>query len=162
MVAKPVGHLIGADTQAVDTKARFALGETVELEKGGEAVYLKASAAFAGEGYVGVVAPDLTIAPASLTTTATAFGARVAVAQAAVGENEYGWFVWKGESQVRVAASCAANVAINSTATAGQLDDDGTAGSEVIEGVVLQAARAASAGNALATLVNARVGATKA
>jgi hypothetical protein len=162
MVAKPIGHLIGANLELVDTKPRVAVGTTVELEKGGEAVYLKASAAFAGEGYVGVVAPDLTIAPASLTTTATAFGARVAVAQAPVGVNEYGWFVWKGESNVQVAASCAANVAINSTATAGQLDDDGTAGSEVIEGIVLQAARAASAGLALATIVDTRVGATKA
>lgn len=45
------------------------------------------------------------------------------------------WALRAGQGPVRVLASAAANARLNSTATAGALDDDGTAASFVIEGV---------------------------
>jgi hypothetical protein len=53
---------------------------------------------------------------------------------------------------MNVLASCAANVRLNTTATAGSLDDDGTAGSMQVQGIYLTAARAASNGSAAGIL----------
>jgi len=57
----------------------------------------------------------------------------------------FGWFQVFGIGSVRVLASCAANTTLNSTGTAGALDDDATAGSEVITGVALSAANGGAA-----------------
>jgi hypothetical protein len=65
-----------------------------------------------------------------------------------------------GPANVNVLASCGANKAINTTATAGTLDDDATAGSEVISGLVLTTARSTGTGLAPAMLNHPTVGAT--
>jgi hypothetical protein len=58
----------------------------------------------------------------------------------------YGWVQIYGACNIQVAASCAANVRLNTTATAGQIDDDGTGGAFAISGAILTTAREASAG----------------
>lgn len=92
------------------------------------------------------------------TTTNTAGGAsghgtRVGVAMATLADNEYGWFQVYGKGSVRTAASAAVGTRLNTTATAGQLDDDGTAGARAINGIVLFTAT----GGVAATNANARL-----
>ena len=89
------------------------------------------------------------IASMSTTTTTapgTGAGKIVGAARAAVAANGFGWLQIFGAGNVRVAASCAAYTLINSTATAGQLDDDASAGAEIIDGIVLDVANGGAAG----------------
>lgn len=65
----------------------------------------------------------------------------------------YGWVQVKGTATARVLASAAANVRLNTTATAGALDDDGTAGSFQVQGLYLTAANGAGT-NATACVLN--------
>ena len=101
---------------------------------------------------------------ASTTNTAPGergFGSRVGVAQATLADNEYGWFQVYGRGSVRTLASAAKGTRLNSTGTAGALDDDGSAGAEVINGLVLLTATGgAAAVNADAMFSYPTVGAT--
>lgn len=129
-----------------------------------EFIYGRAAGAVTGLGYVCVEATGFDFAMASTTTTApgaSGFGSRVGVAQAALADNEYGWFQIYGKASVRTLASAAKGTRLNSTATSGALDDDGTAGSEAIVGAVLGTATGgAEATNADAMLAYPTVGAT--
>lgn len=129
-----------------------------------EFVYGRANGAVTAAGYVCVEATGFDFALASTTSTApgaSGFGSRVGVAQAALADNEYGWFQIYGKGSVRTLASAAKGTRLNSTATNGALDDDGTAGSEAINGIVLGTATGgAEATNADAILVYPTVGVT--
>lgn len=94
------------------------------------------------------------------TNSATTIGQACGVAQVAFADDDYGWLQIYGVTNVQVSASAAANVALNSTATDGQLDDDATTGAEVIDGIVLTTARGGTAGTAPGYLQYPRVGAT--
>lgn len=105
-----------------------------------EFVYGRANGAVTALGYACVELTGFDFAMASTTTTApgsSGFGTRVGVAQAALADNEYGWFQIYGKGALRTLASAAKGTRLNSTATAGALDDDGTAGSEAVFGVTL-------------------------
>ena len=52
-------------------------------------------------------------------------------------DNQYGWFQIYGKGSCRTLASAAKGTKLNTTATAGALDDDATAGAETIDGLVL-------------------------
>lgn len=75
------------------------------------------------------------------------FGSRIGAAQATLADNEYGWFQIYGRGTVRTLASAAKGTRLNTTATSGALDDDGTAGSEAIHGLVLLTATGGAAAN---------------
>ncbi len=95
-----------------------------------------------------VEATGFDFAMASTTNTAagqSGHGSRIGVAQAGLADNEYGWFQVYGKGSVRTLASAAKGTRLNTTATAGALDDDGTAGSEAIVGLVLGTATGAAA-----------------
>ena len=95
------------------------------------------------------------------TSSAPAAGQGLAVgfATAAFADNEFGWVQRVGViSSILVGTSAAVHTALNSTATAGTLDDDATAGAEVINGVSTTAAE--SGGAAAAVLDWPRVGRT--
>lgn len=129
-----------------------------------EFVYGRADGAVTGLGYLCVEATGFDFAMATTTNTApgaSGFGSRVGAAQAALADNEYGWFQIYGKGSLRTLASAAKGTRLNTTATAGAVDDDGTAGAEAIVGVVLGTATGASAAtNADAVLVYPSVGAT--
>lgn len=104
-----------------------------------------------GDGYVALMDGSAFTAVMATTTTSapgTGAGKLAGVARAAIAASGYGWLQIYGAGTVQVSASCAAYTLINTTATAGQLDDDASAGAEVIEGIVLDAARGGSAGTA--------------
>lgn len=108
-----------------------------------EFIYGRANGAVTAAGYVCVELTgfDFIMITVTQTTPGTAGpGSRVGVAQAALADNEYGWFQVYGRGSVRTLASAARGTRLNSTATGGCLDDDGTAGAEQIVGVVLQTA----------------------
>jgi hypothetical protein len=105
-----------------------------------EFVYGRANGAVTGAGYVCVETTgyDFQMISVTATTPGTAgYGSRVGAAQAALADNEYGWFQIYGKGSARTLASAAKGTRLNSTATNGALDDDATAGSEAIFGIVL-------------------------
>lgn len=108
-----------------------------------EFVYGRAAGAITGAGYACVEATGFDYALVTTTSTApgaSGHGSRVGAAQAALADNEYGWFQVYGKGSIRTLASAAKGTRLNSTATGGALDDDGTAGSEAIQGIVLHTA----------------------
>ncbi len=129
-----------------------------------EFVYGRANGAVTGAGYACVEATGFDFALVSTTSTApgaSGFGSRVGVAQAALADNEYGWFQIYGKGSLRTLASAAKGTRLNSTATGGALDDDGTASSEAINGIVLGTATGgAEATNTDAILSYPTVGVT--
>lgn len=105
-----------------------------------EFIYGRANGAITGAGYACTETTgfDFTLATVTQTTPGTAgFGSRVGIAQAAMTDNQYGWFQVYGKGSLRTLASAAKGTRLNTTATGGALDDDATAGSEAIVGVVL-------------------------
>jgi len=122
-----------------------------------EFIYGMATAAITAAGYVCV--EGILNANFSMITTANTaagqlggHGSRVGVAQAAISINNYGWFQVLGKGSMRAAASDAIGTRQNTTAVAGVLDDDGTAASRAINGVVLKTV----VGGAEATAPDAR------
>lgn len=113
-----------------------------------EFVYGRANGAITGLGYVCLEATGFDFVMATLTTSAPGAqgpGSRVGAAQAALADNEYGWFQVYGKGSVRTLASAAIGTRLNTTATGGALDDDGTAGSEQIIGIVIMTATGGAA-----------------
>lgn len=74
---------------------------------------------------------------AMLSTSNDARGDRVGVPSVALGASEYGWVQVYGPASFRVLASAVANVRLNTTGTAGALDDDGTVSSMQVQGIYL-------------------------
>lgn len=115
-------------------------------------VYVVAdSTGITGDGYIALVdgsSFQATMASTTSSAPGTGAGKQAGAARAAIAASGYGWVQVYGPGTVRVSASCAAYTIINTTATAGQLDDDATAGAEVIDGIVLDAANGGSAGTA--------------
>ena len=129
-----------------------------------EFVYGRANGAVTALGYmcVELTGFDFAMITVTQTTAGTAgFGTRCGVAQAALADNEYGWFQVAGKGSLRTLASAAKGTRLNSTATGGALDDDATAGSEAIFGVVIGTATGgAEATNADAIFAHPSVGTT--
>tara|TARA_R110000868_G_scaffold5782_1_gene33966 strand:+ start:35106 stop:35636 length:531 start_codon:yes stop_codon:yes gene_type:complete len=122
-----------------------------------EFIYGTATAAITGLGYAcveGVLNANFSM----ITTANTAagqlggHGSRVGIAQAAMATGDFGWFQIVGKGSLRVAASAAIGTRLNTTATAGVLDDDGTAASRAINGVNIKTVN----GGAEATSADAR------
>lgn len=129
-----------------------------------EYIYGRASGAVTGLGYVVVESSGNIFQHITTANTApgqNGHGARVGVAQAAMATNQYGWFQVYGKASLRTLALAARGTRLNTTATAGVVDDDGTASSRAVNGVVLGTATGASeATNADAYLSYPTVGAT--
>lgn len=163
-------YLSGIDPTSVRTSTEgpeFGLGQigfntTAAGVKG--YMYVKDSgSAITGDGYVVDIDGSAFTAVMCTTTTTqpgTGAGKLVGVARAAVAASGFGWVQIFGAGTVRVSASCAAYTLINSTATAGQLDDDATAGAEVIDGIVLDVANGGAAGTAAGWINWPKVGRT--
>lgn len=148
------------DTFTTTTDGRmFSLGERYVDSNGKEWTFVKASAAIA---QYDVVTYDETFSTvvAPLGTANDARGDSVGVAAVAFASGAYGWLQIRGVCTMNVLASCAANVRLNTTGTAGSLDDDGTATSMAVDGIYLTTARAASNGSAAGILNYPAIGVT--
>lgn len=149
-----------ANTFTSTTDGRmFSVGDRYEDSAGKEWVFVKATSAIAQYDVVTFDETyNTTVAP--LGTADDARGDRVGVAAVAFASGDYGWLQIYGPCTMNVLASCAANVRINTTATAGSLDDDGTAGSMQVEGIYLTTARGGSNGSAAGILNYPVIGVT--
>lgn len=167
-MAQAVIGINQTDVTASSSTAQFRLGTVGGYDDPTngyqEFIYGRADGAVTGAGYLCVEATGFDFAMASTTNTApgaSGFGSRVGAAQAAMADNEYGWFQIYGKGSVRTLASAAKGTRLNSTATAGAVDDDGTTGAEAVNGLVLGTATGgAAATNADAIFSYPTVGAT--
>lgn len=137
----------------------FTLGQRMQDADGNEYVYVQANGAIVANDVV-IYTEAFQADQADTTNSATAFGDRAGIAAGSLADNDYGWIQIYGQATANVANSCAANTALNTTATAGRLDDDATTGAEVIDRLVLTTAAGASATTAAAELNYPSVGAT--
>lgn len=143
---------MGAAIQGIQPTKKWAATDVPEFKLGQiggyddpslgyqEFVFGRANGAVTGLGYacVELTGFDFIMATVTQTTAGTAgFGTRVGVAQAALADNEYGWFQIYGKGSLRTLASAAKGTRLNTTATGGALDDDAGVGSEAVFGVVL-------------------------
>ena len=136
----------------------FGLGDRHIDQTGNEYVYVQAGVGGITANFVATI--DEAYGAVMVSTSNDARGDLLGVAPVTIAASSFGWVQVKGVCNVQVAASCAANVRLNTTATAGQLDDDGTAGSIACDGIFLTTARAASAGTAPGVLNYAIQGVT--
>lgn len=146
-------YLIGLDPLGVYapadlTQGRAAgLGDRAADSTGNEFVFVLAGAGgLTGDGYVAFFDPTYTAL--QISTANDARGQLCGVAKIAVPAGSYCWLQVKGIANAQVLASAAANTRLNTTGTAGALDDDATAGSMQVQGIYLTTARAASPGTA--------------
>lgn len=151
-----------ASDMAVAEVGQLAFNTTSAGIKG--YIYVKDSGSgITGDGYVcDIDGSAYTAVMCTTTTTApgTGAGKAVGVARAAVTAGYYCWLQIYGPGVVRTSASCAAYTLINSTATAGQLDDDASVGAEVINGIVLDVATGGAAATTAAWIQWPNVGRT--
>jgi hypothetical protein len=135
-------NLIGVSLGYTDTAAQFNVGTVVNLDDGGQAVYVLASSDVAQYSAVSVRF-DNTVVP--ITTTNSANSKVVGFAQASIASAYYGWVQIGGKPIVKLAASCAPFVPLYTTATAGTLDDAVVSGGLVAGIVALTTASGATA-----------------
>lgn len=144
----------------VTAAAEWTPGKVVWVPDQGGAkayVYVQADASgITGTGFVAVIDPSTYTATTMVTTTnaapGTGTGKPCGVARAAVPASNFCWLQVYGPGLIQVGASCAAFTLLNTTATAGMLDDDATVGARRVSGVALTAARTASNGTAAGLL----------
>ena len=137
-----VSNMIGVSLDYTDTSPSFAVGTTVNLNDGGQAVYVRASSDVAQYSAVSVRF-DNTVVP--ITTTNSANSKVVGFAQASIASAYYGWVQIGGKPVVKLAASCLPFVPLYTTATAGTLDDTVVSGGLVAGIVALTTASGATA-----------------
>jgi hypothetical protein len=164
--------MIGINTTQVWTVSEVAAGQNIRPGTIGRYVdsegvkefmaVLFGTGGATGAGYACLIDADGGSVMASTTTSAPGAGAgkRVGVAMAAATVGQAGWVQIYGNTDLRVAANAALGTILNTTATAGQLDDDATAGAEVIDGITLMVANGGAAGNVEASLDYPSVGRT--
>lgn len=116
-----------------------------------------------GDGYVVLMdgsSYDAVMASTTTSAPGTGAGKLAGVARAAVTASYYFWAQIYGPGVVRTNALCAAYTVLNTTGTAGQIDDDATAGAEVVDGIVLDTATGGAAATTAAWIQWPKVGRT--
>lgn len=154
-------NVVGADLNVEHSAAQFTVGTRAYGNDGSEWIYVKADAGgVTGAGYVVLIDENYDCDMIDTTNSASGRNQLVGVSPIAVTASYYFWAQIGGTCSIRVAASAAANTVLNSTATAGQLDDDATMGAEVVDRLTLTTARGGSAGTAEGVIFQPVVGAT--
>lgn len=132
-MAHLTSSVIGANLASPTTDAAFALGERQTGTDGTVWVYVQASGAITQYDYVCI---DEDFQAAAGTKTSVDDGHAIGFAQAAFADDEYGWVALSGTNiSVSLAASCAPDVPLYTSGTAGVLDDSSTSQTK-IDGVV--------------------------
>ena len=144
-MAISTSNLAGVALGATDTSAQFAVGTAVNLNDGGQAVYVQAASTISTYAAVAVLANNTAV---PVTTTNAATSKRIGFAQVSIASGSYGWVQTGGVPVVNLAASCLPNVPLFTTATAGVLDDATVSGNGV--GLVVGIVATATASGATA------------
>lgn len=134
----------GTTTNGVD--APLALGTTVRGTDGTVYVLCQAAEAISTttkEPYA--LGIDEAFQASKLTKTLAIAGYRIGFApEVAVADNDFFWARTAGVFDIRVAASCAADITLFTTAVAGRLDDTSGGSHVAVYGVVITTAASAS------------------
>jgi hypothetical protein len=140
--------------------APLALGQTADGTDGSKWVYCLAGVGgVTGLGYVVVM--DEAFGAVMMSNSVGGLGDKIGVAPTSAAAGDYIWIQVYGTcDDIRVSASCAANVPLASTVTAGEIDDAVATPTKNLTGIILTTARAASAGNAPGLLNYPVVGTT--
>lgn len=143
---------LGIDFSTPTTTRDFALGTEVEGSDGNTYRYVQANGAL-DIGALCAIAETGEISEAT-TTTSGVVPTQYAFPQVAFADDEYGWAVTRGENfLVLAAASCAADVKLYTSATAGVVDDSSTS-HDLLDGLRLNTAVGGSADAVSATAIN--------
>lgn len=123
--------------------AKWRLGQRVTASDGSVWLYVQAGAAITQYSWVAI---DENYQAVMGTKALADAGHQVGFAQVAFDDNDFGWVAvhMPGNGSVRVLASCAADVQLYTTGTAGALDDT-SASQTLIRGCVLVVAASATA-----------------
>jgi hypothetical protein len=147
------GH-VGVDLTAIfagtgtsnDEGSPFTIGERAFGNDGTEWMYIHCATALTQYDAVGV---DENYEASALTKAMADDGWQIGFAQVAMSDNDFGWICMGGSNQkFRSAGSCAADVSLYTTATAGVLDDT-SASQTVVSGVTAVTANGTTAVTAL-------------
>lgn len=138
-----IGNTDAAQSNRSQGRARFETGHVSKSREGGEFVYVRFASAVT-ECQVVMLSWNGTdgVLEATAVTTTNADGllgnrAGVVAAAAGASSGQYGWVQVYGRQHALVGQNCQNNTQLNTTATAGVADDDGTANSTLINGLVL-------------------------
>lgn len=138
------------DFTQVDTVKQFPLGTEKSATDGNTYVYIEADEAI--DAYAACRLLEDGGSDELTTTNSGAVPTQVVVPQQAIASGSFGWAVAKGLSfSVLAAASCAADVKVYTTATAGVVDDAAT---DLIQGLRLNAANGGTQAAVNATAVS--------
>lgn len=125
------------DTQ---TSPSVNVGTLVNLDDGGQAVYVQAASEISQ--FNAVCIPATNVAQ-NATTARVASTKRVGFAQVSIASGYYGWVQLGGKVRVNVSASCLPGVALYTTTTEGRLDDATVSGA-LVAGVVTEVTASAT------------------
>jgi hypothetical protein len=132
-MAFSISSVLGVNLGNNDTTPVFTVGTIIDLNDGGQAMYVQALSETAQ--YNAVLVNDSNKC-APLTTTNSATCKRFAVAHdVSIVSATYGWVRLGGVVKIALAANCASSVPLYTTATGGVLDDATVSGG-VVFGVV--------------------------
>lgn len=143
IITDPTGAKIGANA-TLDIVQQFSLGHLASADYGGKFVYCKAGSALAAGDFVVI---DKDYNASGLTTTNGLRGMRVGVARQVATTSNWLWIQIAGGVPGRTANAVAANAQINTTATAGAIDDDATVSTKRIDGIYIPTAAAGATTN---------------
>jgi hypothetical protein len=135
-VATTINDILGASPLRADDTRQHRLGQIGRGLNGSEWEYVQFNAGSVVDGHL--LAIDRDGVATHVTTAASPRGQRCGVARTSFAIGQFGWLQRRGQANIRVLPNCAANTRLNTTATAGVLDDDGTAASKQIEGIHTQ------------------------
>ena len=138
-------NLAGVALSYTNSSPSFGLGTVVNLDDGGQAVYVQAASEISQYAAVAVQSNNKAV---MITTTNAATTKRIGFAQVSIASGSYGWVQTGGVPVVKLAASCLPNVPLFTTATAGTLDDATVSGNGV--GLVVGIVATATASGATA------------
>ena len=137
--------IVGAWTRAnPDNVLQFNPGTAARGDQGGLFIYGQALAAVAAGDFVTF---NNNYGASLLSTANSPRGAKVAVARYAMAATQWGWFQVEGQAAGRTFAAIAAGAQLNTTATAGAIDDDAAVGSKRLENIAILVAAAGATTN---------------
>jgi hypothetical protein len=132
MVAFCVSPTSGVNLNDSSSIAGFTPGTVVNLSDGGQAMYIRATSELS---QFAAVVIDASAGALMVTTTLAVATKRIGFVQASIASAFYGWAQIGGAPKVNLAANCAPNVPLFTTATAGVLDD-ATVSAAMVAGTV--------------------------
>jgi len=141
-------YILGIDPDRVTATSEHNVGSLGADSDGNIWQYVQADGTGCSAGDVVQINESNVIDQATTTTSApgTGAGQPVGVAKVAFTASYYGWVQRNGiVAAINVASSCAVHTRVNTTGTAGRVDDDATSGAELVEGLTTTAAEASNA-----------------